>query len=581
MLPFGNLIRRIDFESKFSRLSACFLSLICMAVIGKGVLVYAASDSEAPATRTAVTTLAAVPAAAPAAEASPPEKGKLVDFSDGDPTINLAGDSEAESQKYRLPKDCAVEINGVPSQVSDLKLGDECTVTKDEKSNVVQITATRATAGIILDSTPTGLVVSSDMVKKETYQLAPDAKILADGKPVTIDQLVKGDDATLLLDKERNVVKVETIHFNLFSKFWNNFRSNLFKPLLLFFYVGFCVPLMRVAFEFPKSIYQGLTIYLLVSIGWHGGEELAVLSSKSFQQAFSFMVVGFLTNGLIAVLAYWMLRILVPKLRKVDAATVAAYYGSDSAGTFVTCVGVLQAAHIAAAAYMPVMLAIMEIPGCLVGLLLVNQLRAKGMDRRGNMPDEPNYKPRTEEEIANAKQHKWGHVFHEIFFNPGSFLLFGGIFIGYVSRLQGLKVVQQNDAVFISLFQGFLCLFLLEMGMTAARRLADLRSVNWTFIAFGLIAPNIFALLGLTIAQLLSHALHQPFQLGTYTLFAVLCSAASYIAVPAVQRLAIPEASPALPLAASLGLTFSYNVTVGIPLYMLIAQILMRQFPVS
>ncbi len=293
------------------------------------------------------------------------------------------------------------------------------------------------------------------------------------------------------------------------------------------------------------------------------------------------MIVGFLTNAFIALVAFGMLRTFVPKLRKVDAATVAAYYGSDSAGTFVTCVGVLQAAHIASAAYMPVMLAIMEIPGCLVGLLLVNQLRSKGMDRRGNMPDEPNYKPRTDEEKANAKPHKWAHVFHEIFFNPGSFLLFGGIFIGYVARLQGVKVVQQDDALFISLFQGLLCLFLLEMGMTASRRLADLRSVNWTFIAFGLIAPNIFALIGLIVAQCLSHALNQPFQLGTYTLFAVLCAAASYIAVPAVQRLAIPEASPSLPLAASLGLTFSYNVTIGIPLYMLIAQILMRQFPVA
>ncbi|HEY9684340.1 MAG TPA: sodium-dependent bicarbonate transport family permease [Oculatellaceae cyanobacterium] len=505
----------------------------------------------------------------------------MADFSDDNPTITLIGENEADNQKYRLSKDVPVEINGVPSQISDLNAGDDCTVTKDEKGNVIKIAATRATAGIILDSTPTSLVISSDMVKKESYQLAPGAKIVADGNSITADKLVKGDDATLLLDKHKNVLKVETVHFNLFNKFWNNFRSNLFKPLLLFFYVGFCVPLMRVAFEFPKAIYQGLTIYLLVSIGWHGGEELAILSSKSFQQAFSFMVVGFLTNGLIAVLAYWMLRFFVPKLRKVDAATVAAYYGSDSAGTFVTCLGVLQAAHIAAAAYMPVMLAIMEIPGCLVGLLLVNQLRARGMDRRGNMPDEPNYRARTEEEAANAKQQKWGHVFHEIFFNPGSFLLFGGIFIGYVSRLQGMKVVEQNDAVFISLFQGFLCLFLLEMGMTAARRLADLRSVNWTFIAFGLIAPNVFALLGLTIAQLLSHALHQPFQLGTYTLFAVLCAAASYIAVPAVQRLAIPEASPSLPLAASLGLTFSYNVTIGIPLYMLIAQILMRQFPVS
>jgi hypothetical protein len=584
MLPFDNLIRRINLESKFCRLSACFLAFICLLFIGKGLLAYAASDSQSPP---AGSPPAGSPSAAPTASSTgevptlAAEKGKLSDISDGAPTITFASEGEGEVPKFRLSPDVPVELNGARSTLADLKSGDDCTIIRDDKGKIVKIGATRATAGIIVDSTPTTLIVSSDLVKKESYSLATNATVLSNGKPAQLDQLVKGDDATLLLDKDQNIVKVDTTHFDLFSKFWTNFRSNLFKPLLLFFYVGFCIPLMRVAFEFPKAIYQGLTIYLLVSIGWHGGEELAMLSSKTVTQALWFMVVGFATNSLIALLAFAMLRFFVPKLRKVDAATVAAYYGSDSAGTFVTCLGVLQAAHIASAAYMPVMLAIMEIPGCLVGLLLVNQLRAKGMDRRGNMPDEPNYKARTAEEEANAKTHKWAKVLHEIFFNPGSFLLFGGIFIGYVSRLQGLKVVQQDDALFISLFQGFLCLFLLEMGMTAARRLADLRSVNWTFIAFGLIGPNIFACFGLIVAQLLSHALHQPFQLGTYTLFAVLCAAASYIAVPAVQRLAIPEASPSLPLATSLGLTFSYNVTVGIPLYMLIAQILMRNFPVS
>lgn len=572
MLPFGNTISRVNFQSKFVRLSACFLTFICLVFIGKGVLAFAATDSQAP------------PAGArPSTETveMPAEKGKLLDFSDGDPTISLSSEGEADNQKFRLSKDVPVEINGVPSQLKDLKPGDDCSIMKDEKGNVTKVMAIRSTAGIIIDTTANSLVVSSDMINKETFAFAPGVKILSDGKPIAAEQLIKGDDATLLLDNDKNILKVETKHFSLFNTFWNNFRNNLFKPLLLFFYVGFCIPLMRVAFDFPKAIYQGLTMYLLVSIGWHGGEELAVLSSKSFQQAFLFMIVGFLTNSFIALVAFGMLRTFVPKLRKVDAATVAAYYGSDSAGTFVTCVGVLQAAHIASAAYMPVMLAIMEIPGCLVGLLLVNQLRAKGMDRRGNMPDEPNYKPRTDEEKANAKPHKWAHVMHEIFFNPGSFLLFGGIFIGYVARLQGIHVVQQDDALFISLFQGLLCLFLLEMGMTASRRLADLRSVNWTYIAFGLVGPNIFALIGLVVAQCLSHALNQPFQLGTYTLFAVLCAASSYIAVPAVQRLAIPEASPSLPLAASLGLTFSYNVTIGIPLYMLIAQILMRHFPVT
>src|SRR5436190_12540067 len=154
----------------------------------------------------------------------------------------------------------------------------------------------------------------------------------------------------------------------------NNIAHNLFKPLLLFFYMGFLVPILRVPFEFPKVIYQGLTIYLLVAIGWHGGEELASLNLTELKQAGGFMVIGFVTNTIIALLAYFILR-SVTKLRRVDAGTVAAYYGSDSAGTFVTCVGVLAALNMAYAKYMPVMLAIMEIPGCLVGLALISRMR--------------------------------------------------------------------------------------------------------------------------------------------------------------------------------------------------------------
>src|SRR4051794_11054427 len=174
----------------------------------------------------------------------------------------------------------------------------------------------------------------------------------------------------------------------MFGTFLDNVRHNLFKPLLLFFYMGFLVPILRVEFEFPHVIYQGLTIYLLVAIGWHGGEELAALPGHELVNAVGFMVVGFITNFFIGIVAYAVLRGGIPKMRKIDAATVSAYYGSDSAGTFVTCVGVLATAKIASAAYMPVMLAIMEIPGCLVGLYLVSRLRATGMDPLGNMPDE-------------------------------------------------------------------------------------------------------------------------------------------------------------------------------------------------
>jgi hypothetical protein len=480
---------------------------------------------------------------------------------------------------------------------------------------------------------------------------------------------------------------------SLLWQFWDNFRHNLFKPLLLFFYMGFSVPLLRVPFDFPHVIYQGLTIYLLIAIGWHGGEELADLSAHSLAQAGGLMVIGFALNFLIGCAAYFLLR-TATKLRRIDAATVAGYYGSDSAGTFVTCVGILanlQSTYgsiYKPAPYMPVMLAVMEIPGCLVALYLVSRLRHGGMDPLGNMPDEPGYDPRVglSEPVAEGQagygdgraSHAAGHaprsyggglnlrLLHEVFLNPGLFLLFGGILIGYLSGLQrkaepvaviefgqsgamehtvltkeyehieathvasapetsgvapvggdpvqdhppqgnakpfkppavvlplqkydevadhvkqrNRSAMEQLDLLFIDLFQGALCLFLLEMGMTACKRLRDLRAGGLPFILFGLIAPNVFATIGMSALHIYSMCMGEPFSLGTYPLFAVLCAAASYIAVPAVQRMAIPEASPTLPLAASLGLTFSYNVTIGIPVYIMIAQLIMKHFPVA
>jgi hypothetical protein len=432
----------------------------------------------------------------------------------------------------------------------------------------------------------------------------------------------------------------------MLADFLHNFAHNLFKPLLLFFYMGFLIPILKVPFEFPKAVYQGLTLYLLVAIGWHGGEELASLSLAEFGQALGFMAIGFVTNLCIGLFAYFILR-KTTKLRQVDAATVAGFYGSDSAGTFVTCLGVIAAANIAYAAYMPVMLAVMEIPGCLVALYLVSRLRQKGMDPHGNMPYEPGFQPATQpalettggaeieysegeqgesfsqdnnhpsqgrattavvdppqtgtkrqlaaelevaddleiesdEEEASEKEPIFSkELLHEVFLNPGLYLLFGGIIIGFLGRLQGEAVTRADDTLFVNIFHGMLCLFLLEMGITACRRLKDLKTAGWRFILFGVLAPNVFAFVGILVAHGYSIVLGQPFDLGTYALFAVLCGAASYIAVPAVQRLAIPEASPTLPLAASLGLTFTYNVTIGIPVYMLIAQSIMTAFPVT
>jgi hypothetical protein len=316
-------------------------------------------------------------------------------------------------------------------------------------------------------------------------------------------------------------------------EFWHNFSHNLFKPLLLFFYLGFLMPILKVPFEFPPAIYYGLTMYLLLAIGWHGGEELAGISMSSIGGVLGFMVTGFLLNFVIGALAYFILK-HTTRMREVDRATVAGYYGSDSAGTFATCVGVLATADIVFDSYMPVMLAIMEIPGCLVALLLVARLRRRGMDSTGLLPGEIGYMgsgasvvrvaqgSSTETvsfvaledfpEDLEAKSGKAaaldaepsfisGAILREVFLNPGLCLLMGGIAIGFISGLQGQKVTAVDDPVFLTAFQGALCLFLLEMGMTASRKLRDLRAAGRGFILFGLLAPNLFATIGIMVAH--------------------------------------------------------------------------------
>ncbi|CQD11770.1 membrane permease [Mycobacterium europaeum] len=402
---------------------------------------------------------------------------------------------------------------------------------------------------------------------------------------------------------------------------WQNFIHNLFKPLLLFFYFGFLIPILKVRFEFPYVIYQGLTMYLLVAIGWQGGEELAKVKPADIDNIAGFVVLGFALNVLVGALTYVLLRYLT-SLRRVDRAAVAGYYGSDSAGTFATCVAVLTGLRIAFDAYMPVLLAFMEIPGCLVALYLVARLRHRGMDEAGFMPDEDGYTapvavgPEVAEqqerapgaddlergieeelELSLEKQEhpEWygdnprrnkaplmsGAILREVFLNPGLILLVGGIAIGFIGALQGQKVVHDQNELFVAAFQGALCLFLLEMGMTASRKLRDLKLAGSGFIVFGLLAPNVFALLGIVGAYCYANLTDTHFQPGTYVLFAVLCSSASYITLPAVQRLGIPEASPTLPLAAALGLTFSYTVTLGIPLYIEMNRALAQWFPAS
>ena len=528
------------------------------------------------------------------AHAQTPEKGKTVPAAEKDGVAGLftfpAKIKLSDKQKaklHELKRTFNRKLAGIDARLAD--------ILTPERARMAALARTAAAA--------------KGHSGKELSEAGQAAMNLADDEKQKLEEL---EDSRQHLYEETRAAKLDLLTPEQRAlvtpkpDFWLEFAQKLFQPLLLFFYLGFLIPLLKVPYRFPKQVYQGITLYLLVAIGWHGGEELAKMSGAGFQEAMGFVVIGFCANIVISIVAYVMLRRMT-RMRMIDCATVGGYYGSDSAGTFLTCVGVLMVMGYKEFGYMPVLLAVMETPGCLVCLYQIARLRRTGMDRNGNMPWEEGYDanaagaPAVAEDEEHAAAHGEGHaaahatgsavavqpaaqrlaagtasgepngngaadghgeaggflswkILHEVFFNPGLYFLFGGILIGLIAGKLFIpfgkeQVIASENLLFVTLMHGVLCLFLLEMGITACERLRDLKSAGVGFIVFGILAPNLFALFGIVLAHLYSMALGHPFTIPQYALFAVLCGAASYIAVPAVQRMAIPEASPTLPLA--------------------------------
>ncbi len=320
--------------------------------------------------------------------------------------------------------------------------------------------------------------------------------------------------------------------------------SNLLIPAIMFFALGFLAQLIRSDLKFPADLTKALSIYLLVGIGLHGGMALAEVDAGSAAAAVvAALVLGF---GL-PIVAYGILARLL-RIDRLNASAIAAHYGSVSAGTFVTAVAFLDVQRIAYEGYPVIMLAIMESPAIIIGLVLAS------LARRGQGVNEGNGHAR--------RVHR--ELIHEAFTNGSVVLLIGSMLIGALASRPSLdKIMPFYD----TMFMGVLCLFLLDMGMEAARRIGDFRKVGMALLGFGIAMPLIGAAAGLAIG----HGV-LGFSVGGVTLVAVLGASASYIAVPPAMRLAIPEASPALYLTLALGVTFPFNVVVGIPLYFHAAQ---------
>ena len=301
-------------------------------------------------------------------------------------------------------------------------------------------------------------------------------------------------------------------------------------PVVLFFILGLAAGLMRAEMRLPKSIYEFLSVILLVAIGLKGGIEL---SKQNFGELLpdisAVLAMGFLLPLIAFPILYYM-----GKFKKVDAASIAAHYGSVSVGTYAVAVTYLSSQQISFEAYMPLFLVLLEVPAIIVGIVIVRGI---------------------------TKKTKWGQLSHEVFLGKSIVLLLGALVIGWIAGEEGIEPIA---GLFFDPFKGVLALFLLEMGLIAASQVGSLRRYGVFLLGFGVLFPILSAVIGIVLAHMLG------LSIGGAIMLATLAASASYIAVPAAVRIALPEANPTLSLTASLGITFPFNIIFGIPLYHII-----------
>ncbi|KAF0282180.1 MULTISPECIES: sodium-dependent bicarbonate transport family permease [Spiribacter] len=314
--------------------------------------------------------------------------------------------------------------------------------------------------------------------------------------------------------------------------------DNLTSPIILFFVLGVAAAFARSDLSIPEAIAKGLSIYLLFAIGFKGGASVAnhgvdatlVLS----------LVAGIILSFVLPLVAFGLLRVM-SRLSVTDAAAVAGHYGSISIVTFVAATSVAESAGLSPEGYMVAVAAVMEAPAILSALWII----ARSGQQSGEMEQ---------------------GLVREILLNGSIVLLVGSFLIGGITGDEGMAMI----APFIEEpFQGVLCLFLLDMGLVAGRGLREAKSVLTAgLFAFGVVMPLIGSLFGLAAGLALG------LSTGGVLLFMTLAASASYIAVPAAMRVALPEANPSIYLTLSLGVTFPFNLTLGIPIYLALSQTL-------
>ena len=311
--------------------------------------------------------------------------------------------------------------------------------------------------------------------------------------------------------------------------------SNLTNPTLLFFILGFIATTVKSDLEIPESSSKFISLYLLFSIGFKGGQELA--HSTFTAEILYALLFGILIASLIPLYTFFILK---RRMNVNDAGAIAASYGSVSAVTFVAAVSFLEAIKISFGGHMVAVMALMESPAIIVGVILIMKYDAE-----------------------TKSSGKLGNIVKHSFTNGSVLMIMGSLIIGLIAdtkQAEGIKPFTTD------IFKGFLAIFLLEMGMVTARRFAAFKKYGWFAPVFAIVIPFVN---GCVVAAISGFMIHD---IGNRLIFAILAASASYIAVPAAMKLAAPKADPGLYIPMALGITFPFNITIGLPVYLYIVQ---------
>jgi uncharacterized protein len=312
--------------------------------------------------------------------------------------------------------------------------------------------------------------------------------------------------------------------------------SNITNPTLLFFMLGILASLVKSDLEIPPTTSKFISLYLLFSIGFRGGQELA---HETFSREIGLSIL--LGLAIAALIPLYTFIILKRKLNIFDAGAIAAAYGSVSAVTFVAASNFLESQQIAFDGHMVAVMALMESPAIIVGIFLINQFGDQERER-----------------------HQLRKIVHHALTNGSVLMVTGSLIIGLISDVKQAEGIRPFTT---DIFKGFLAIFLLEMGMVTAKRFAAFRTQGWFVTLFALLIPAVNGCLAVVLSSFVTESD------GNQFLFGVLAASASYIAVPASMRLVAPQADPGLYIPMALGVTFPFNITIGMPLYYTLVKI--------